>query len=149
MNIDQQAPLKARKEILIEVPANKVWSLLTDINHWPEWQSAVAYAEIQGNLAVGTAFRWKAMGLNISSVIRELEPEKAIVWTGKSLGMTAIHQWKLEPVGDDTRVITTESLSGWFPKMLKLLSPAFLDKSLDNSLLVLKSKAERMGDKVL
>jgi|WetSurMetagenome_2_1015567.scaffolds.fasta_scaffold327637_1 hypothetical protein len=62
MNIDQHATLKAREEILIEAPIPIVWSILTDNNRWPEWQSAVALADMQGDLAVGTSLKWKAMG---------------------------------------------------------------------------------------
>ena len=143
MNIDQQAPLRARKEININAPVEKVWATLIDINHWSDWQPTVASAELEGNLATGATFKWKAMGLNIASMIQELEPQKAIAWAGKSLGMNAVHMWNFEPVDHHTRVTTTESLSGWFPKILKFFDPAFLDKSLAGSLQVLKAEAER------
>lgn len=143
MNIDQKAPLAARSEIVIAAPLEKVWALQTDINRWPEWQPEISSAHLEGDLAAGTVFRWKAMGMGIVSTLQEVQPRQRISWTGKSLGMSAIHCWTFEAQGDSTRVITEESLSGWFPRLLKLLTPAFLDKSLAKSLHTLKAQAEK------
>ncbi len=143
MNIDQHAPLSARKEIVIAAPRERVWAVLTKIERWPEWQPDVSSAKLEGGLAPGTIFRWKAKGLNITSTIQELEPERRISWTGNSIGMQAIHIWALEPADTGTRVITEESLSGWFPRILKIFDPKFLEKSLIDSLQVLKAQAER------
>lgn len=146
MEIDKNAPLSARKTCVIDVSVGTVWSLLTDIEDWPAWQSDISSAKLDGDLKVGTQFFWKAKGLNINSTIKVLNPHVQIGWTGKSLGMNAIHLWnfkKLEP--SKTQVITEESLAGWFPKTIKIVDPLFLEKSLTNSLEVLKNTAEKRG----
>jgi len=112
MNIDHNAPLRAKKEIQVAAPREQVWSLLTDIDRWPEWQPNVSSAKLEGDLAVGTTFRWKANELGIKSTIQELEHGRNIGWTGTSLGMKAIHLWTLKTHGNGTRIITEESLSG-------------------------------------
>jgi len=143
MNIDQSAPLKARKEVVVAAPLTKVWTVLTEIDSWSEWQPDVSFAKLEGKLAVGAIFRWKAKGLDITSTVQQLEPRRRISWTGRSIGMKAIHIWILKPQDNDTRVITEESLSGWFPQILKIFDRTFLEKSLIRSLQVLKSQAER------
>jgi uncharacterized protein YndB with AHSA1/START domain len=143
MEIDQSAPLKAKKEIDISVPIEKVWNLLTTIDDWPSWQPDVTSAKIEGELAAGTNFKWKAKAVNITSTIREFENWSCIGWTGNSIGMKAIHHWTMEPQGGLTHVITEESLSGWFPALLKVFDPNFLDKSLIRSLQVLKLESEK------
>ena len=143
MNIDHNAPLSAKKDIFISAPLEKVWSKLTEIDQWSEWQPDVTSSKLDGRLAVGTLFHWKAKGLGITSEIRELEPLHRISWTGNSLGMQAIHIWVLENQSNGTHVVTEESLSGWFPQILKIFDPKFLEKSLLGSLQVLKSQAER------
>ena len=135
--------MTARREILIAAPLEKVWAVQTDIDRWPEWQADVSSAKLEGNLEVGTIFRWKAKGLSITSTIQELEPGRRIAWTGSSIGMKAVHIWIFEPRDTGTRVITEESLSGWFPRILKIFDPTFLEKSLTGSLQVLKSQTER------
>ncbi|MEJ5202006.1 MAG: SRPBCC family protein [Anaerolineales bacterium] len=142
MNIDYNAPLHAEKDILISAPLEKVWSEITKIDQWPKWQPDVTAAKLDGELATGTMFYWKAKGLNITSTIRILEPMQSIGWTGKSLGMQAIHIWTFEKREDSVYVKTEESLSGWFPRILKLFDSKFLEKSLQNSLQVLKAHVE-------
>jgi len=143
MNIDLTAPLTAHKEITIDAPLARVWKIQTDIENWPEWQPGVTSAKLEGELAVGTVFRWKAAGLNITSTIQVLEPQRQIGWTGNSLGMRAVHMWRFEPQGDSTHVITEESLSGWLARLLRLFSPEFLDNSMERSLQVLKKHVEQ------
>jgi uncharacterized protein YndB with AHSA1/START domain len=143
MHIDQHAPMTAHRETFIAAPVETVWAVVTDIDRWPEWQSDVTSAKLEGNLAVGATFRWKAKGLSINSTIQELEPGRRIGWTGDAIGMRAIHLWTFEPQEDGTQVITEESLSGWFPRILKLFDPTFLEKSLVGSLQVLKIQTEQ------
>jgi uncharacterized protein YndB with AHSA1/START domain len=142
MKIDYNAPLHAEKDILISAPLEKVWSEITQIDQWSNWQPDVTTSKLDGVLATGTMFYWKAKGLNITSTIQILEPMQSIGWTGKSLGMQAIHIWTFEKRKDSVYVKTEESLSGWFPRVLKLFDPKFLEKSLQNSLQVLKAHVE-------
>lgn len=141
-SIDTKAPLTARKEILIEAPIEKVWARQTDIDGWPAWQPDITAAKLEGPLVTGSLFRWKAKGLNIVSTLHTVEPQHKIGWTGVSLGMYAIHNWTFEAHGDTTRVISEESLSGWLTRLLKLLDPKFLEKSLEASLQTLKNRVE-------
>lgn len=142
MKIDSDAPLKTQKEIQISGSIEHVWSALTDIDRWADWQPDVTFSKLDGKLEKGTVFRWKAKGLNISSVIQMLEPIQSIGWTGSSFGMKAIHIWSLDQRNDVTHVKTEESLSGWLPRILRLFDPEFLEKSLIASLQVLKTFVE-------
>lgn len=143
MKIERDAPLTGHKETVINAPVETVWAVQTDIERWPEWNPDVSIVALEGGLAAGSTFRWKASGLNIVSTIQELEPQRRIGWTGVSLGMRAIHIWTFEPQGGGTRVTTEESLSGWMPRLIKLISPRFLEQSLEKSLQILKVRAER------
>lgn len=143
MVIDSTASLTAKKEMIINAPVERIWKIQSDINNWPKWQKDVSYARLQGRLAKGTVFKWKAMGMNITSELQEVNNNKEIGWSGKSIGMNAVHNWKFEKQGNKTKVITEESLSGWFPRIIKLFKPDFLEKSLLKSLQTLKHQAEK------
>jgi len=142
MNIDTNAPVFARKEIVIHAPVEKVWELQTDIENWNRWQPDITSAKLEGALEADTIFRWKAKGLNIVSTLHTVIPLKQIGWTGLSLGMFAIHNWMFEARGKTTLVVTEESLSGWLTRLMILLDPRFLEKSLETSLNNLKFVAE-------
>jgi hypothetical protein len=143
MNIDKNAPLVGKKEVIINASLEKVWKIQTDINGWPSWQKNVSEARLKGELKKGTKFFWKAMGMKITSILEEVEPKKKIGWSGKSLGMSAVHIWYFEKEGNNTRVVTEEFLSGIFPKIIKLFKPNFLEQSLENSLEELKKTSEK------
>lgn len=142
MNIDTNAPVFARKEILIHAPVKMVWQIQTDIENWSKWQPDITSTKLEGTLAAGTTFRWKAKGLNIVSTLHTVKPHQQIGWTGISLGMFAIHNWTFEARGETTLVNTEESLSGWLTRLMKLLDPNFLEKSLEASLQILKKRSE-------
>jgi uncharacterized membrane protein len=144
MNVDRNAPLVARGEIVIDAPLEVVWNLQTDFQAWPEWQANISWVTMDGNLAPGTIFRWKASGIKIVSTLQEVEPMRRISWTGVSPGMQAIHIWNFEPGDGGVRVVTEESLSGWFARLLKLFDRQFLEKSLSESLQTLKRTAENL-----
>ena len=142
MNIDTNAPVFARREIIIEAPIEKVWNIQTGIDRWSEWQPDVTSAKLDGDLKAGTIFRWKAKGLSIVSTLHTVEPNRRIGWTGNSLGMSAIHNWTFEAQGNVTRVVTEESLNGWLTRLMKLFDPHFLEKSLETSLKILRGQVE-------
>jgi uncharacterized protein YndB with AHSA1/START domain len=144
ITIDSKAPLQARKQIVINTPVEKVWALETDINHWSTWQPGVSVAMLEGPLQAGTVFRWRAMGLRITSRLQEVEPPRRISWTGDSIGSKAIHVWDFEAREDGTTLVTcAESLSGWFASLVSKFQPRFLEKDMEKSLQVLKVQAEK------
>ncbi len=145
MHIDQSAPLVAHGSILINAKLDRVWRLQTNINYWSEWQPDVVAAQLQGKLAVGAVFHWRASGVNITSRIDELVPRQRVSWTGDSLGMHAIHNWEFEQRDDGILVRTEESISGWLAQIIGLFLPHYLDKALDQSLQTLRDAAELRG----
>lgn len=142
MDINTNAPVFARKEIIINAPIEKVWQIQSNLEAWPEWQPDITSIQLDGGFKVGATFRWKAQGLTIQSRIHTLQADRRIGWTGTALGMYAIHNWAFEPHGEATLAMTEESLSGWLTRLMKLFDPHFLDKSLEATLRRLKNKSE-------
>ena len=145
MLTDDKAPLQGRAETIINAPIEQVWQILTDFAAWPQWQPGVTQAALEGSVQVGSVLHGKASGLGIISTLREVEACHKISWTGDSLGMHAIHNWIMEPVGGSTRVITEESISGWFARLLKLSNRNYMQASLNKSLEVLKKRSEAIA----
>jgi uncharacterized protein YndB with AHSA1/START domain len=112
--IQIDAPIKASVEVVIQAPVEKVWNLLTGVNDWPKWQTAIKEAHIDGPVASGTTFLWSAGSARIHSKLALVVPNAQLAWTGKAWTASAIHVWKLERLpGDRTRVSTDESMSGF------------------------------------
>lgn len=142
MNIDENAPVIAREEILIDAPLESIWSLHTDISSWSEGLPNIDASMIEGPLEVGTVFRWQTYGLSIESTIQEIDPPRRIVWSGPAQGITAIHLWTMTPSEDGVLVHTEESWDGDPVRAQPKDMQQALDSSLRAWLQSLKKKAE-------
>jgi uncharacterized protein YndB with AHSA1/START domain len=142
MNIDQSAPVTAIATITVGAAPELIWDLLADINRWPEWNSAVTAASLSGPVAIGARFRWKAGPARLVSEIRTVDRPRQIGWTGRSMGMSAVHVWRLERHGSGTQVHTEESWDGLPARLLRRTLHHQLQKSLEMWLGELKTAAE-------
>lgn len=140
--IHTAAPLVARDSISIQAPLARVWALLTGIDAWASWNSEIARAALQGPLAPGTAFRWKTGGAAIRSQLHTVAPMAAFGWTGKTFGMYAIHNWRLEQVGGAVVVHVEESMEGLLARLFKKSFQKNLEKGMAHWLQALKTAAE-------
>ena len=112
MDINTDAPVITRDEILISAPIQTIWDIQTDVAEWPSWQPDVDGAEADGPLAVGSVFRWQTAGLDIASTVEEIEPPRRIVWGGPAQGIVAVHVWTLDERDGGVLVQTAESWEG-------------------------------------
>jgi uncharacterized protein YndB with AHSA1/START domain len=142
MDIDENAPVITRDEILIDAPLGTVWDLHTDISSWPQWLPDIDSATMEGPLEAGTVFRWQTFGLSIESTIQEVDPPRRIAWSGPAQGIVAVHVWTMTPTEDGVRVHTEESWDGDPVRA----QPEEMQRALDDSLRAwlqnLKHKAE-------
>ena len=99
--------------------------------------------DLQGGIAEGTQFRWKAGPGTITSTIRRVEAPRLIAWTGKTLGINAMHEYHLEPRDGKTFVRTEESYEGLVARLLRRSLQKTLDTALEEGLRHLKAEAER------
>jgi uncharacterized protein YndB with AHSA1/START domain len=143
IEINEKAPAVSRQNIFIQASIEKVWSVLTSINEWPSWQSAVKEATLKGTLAEGTAFVWKAGGLTFHSKVHTCDQYHSFGWTGKTIGAQAIHNWKFETKEDGVLVSVEESLQGFFASLMKKKFQKNLADGMAKNLNELKAASEK------
>ena len=141
--IDRQAPVVGASELEIPAAPEAVWKVLTDFERWPSWNPDVKSMSMQGPLAVGSEFEWRAGPGTITSTIQRVEPPRLIAWTGRTLGIRAIHFWWLEPRDAGTFVRTEESYDGLVARVLRRPLQKTLDRALEDGLRHLKAEVER------
>ena len=130
-------------EIEIAAPPELVWDVLTAIDRWPSWNPQVKSMDMQGGIAEGSQFRWKAGPGTITSTIRRVEPPRLIAWTGKTFSIDAIHVYRLEARDGKTFVRTKESYEGLVARLFRGPLQKTLDAALEEGLGHLKAEAER------
>jgi hypothetical protein len=139
----KKTPVKASSRITIEAGAEIVWHILTDFAHWDQWNPDVANIAVEGPVGNGSTFRCRAGTARITSTNQKVEPRRLIKWIGRSIGIRAVHVWKLEPRNGRTLVETGESWSGIFAKHSSKKMHLILRRYLDRGLQHLKVEAER------
>ncbi|HWN22464.1 MAG TPA: SRPBCC family protein [Gaiellaceae bacterium] len=143
MEINTDAPAVARGKIEVAAPPEVVWAVLTGIADWPSWNPDVKSATLDGPLAAGTQFRWKAGPGTITSTLRSVEPPRRIEWTGTTVGIKAIHVHQFEQQGEKTIVRSAESWDGLPVRLLRGSMAKTLQKAVDSGLRHLRAEAER------
>jgi uncharacterized protein YndB with AHSA1/START domain len=142
---NREAPVVGRTELEISAPPEHVWAVLTDFDEWPAWNADVKSMQFNGSVAPGSEFRWKAGPGTITSRIERVEPPLLIAWTGKTLGIQAIHLWTLNPQNRSTLVQTEESYDGLVARILRRSLQKTLDRALERGLRCLKAEVERQS----
>lgn len=142
MDVKRDAPVLAAGEIEIASEPDAVWDVLTDFAAWPSWNPDVKSMAFEGGLAEGAEFRWKAGPGTITSTIRRVERPLLIGWTGKTLGMSAVHVYRLERRDGGTLVTTEESFDGPIARLARRPLRRMLTTSLEAGLRALKTRVE-------
>jgi uncharacterized protein YndB with AHSA1/START domain len=145
MNVptNPNAPVKVSKSIVINARPDRLWALLTDINHWADWQTDITKPQLNGPLQPGSTFDWKTGGAAIHSTLHTVEPNKQFGWTGKTFGMYAIHNWTLTEVQGGTKVTVDETMAGFLAGLLKTSFNKNLATGMQRWLELLKTESEK------
>lgn len=141
--INTRAPIVLHGEVEIEANPALVWRLLSRIEGWPSWNPEVGAASLAGELAEGTPFRWKAGSSTLESRLLSVVAPEEIAWTGKSMGLSVIHVYRLEAQGDKTVVRTDESVEGLPARLFPGAIKRRMVNAIDVGLKGLKAEAER------
>jgi uncharacterized membrane protein len=88
----------------IDAPAQLVWKVFSDVEHWPEWTASVTslVGRDGANLAVGKRFSIKQPGMSkLNWKVTEIEPGTSWTWVQRSPGVnvTARHYVSARPGG--------------------------------------------------
>lgn len=111
--INENASLRDKQAIIINAKIERVWETLLRINEWPQWHDKIGSVAIE-EVAEGASFEWKINNTKIKTTLRKITKHELIAWTGKFMGIKAIHTWKFEETeGNQTIVSTEESMEGF------------------------------------
>jgi uncharacterized protein YndB with AHSA1/START domain len=138
-----EAPVRSRREVQIAALPEVVWDVLTGFEQWPDWNPDVKSMSLEGPVAPGSEFRWKAGPGTIVSTLEQVDRPSYLRWRGRTLSIKAMHEWWFEPSNGGTRVETEESFSGFLARLFRGSLQKTLDDSTESGLAHLKRESER------
>jgi hypothetical protein len=140
---NRNAPVFSESRIEVSASAEELWDLLADIRRWPTWNPDVKEVSLQGEVAEGMVFRWKAVPGTITSTLRLVDRPRALGWTGRTFGIDAIHVWRFDRHGETTIASMEESFDGLTARLFRRRLQKQLDATTEVGLQNLKAAAER------
>lgn len=120
-----------RTEIEIDAPPDRVWTVLTDFERFPDWNPFVT--RVEGDPRVGETLKIEVQlpgsrRLNFTPIVLRAEPGRELTWVGTMpLGaFRGEHFHRIEAAGDSRiRFVHGEHFSGWMVGLVwRLYGPA-------------------------
>jgi hypothetical protein len=119
--------MACRVALNIQAPAARIWSLLTDANGFPRWNSTVT--RIEGQIREGERLRIHVPGTDrtFTPRVSGVVPDERMTWTGGfSPVFKGVRTFELTPCNDgSTEFVMEERFSGLMLPFVKGSMPDF------------------------
>lgn len=137
-----------RTEIQISAPIDKVWQVLTDFDHWKDWNPMVNQAS--GNASVGSKLTITMGGEDCKEMtyqpqVLEVNPPKSFRWRATMMAgflFTNDRVFELKEKNGGTEFINSEEFSGLMVPMFWKKMNQFVVPILEKMNKALKDKLE-------
>jgi len=112
------ADMRFESGIDISAPAEKVWSLIDELEEWPQWMPSIKKIErvSKGPLTTGSQLsvtvKVSRLTVTLLMTIIEFVPERTVVMQGKALGTSLTRFYTLKPLDSKTKVTIGGDVSG-------------------------------------
>jgi uncharacterized protein YndB with AHSA1/START domain len=90
---------KFEREVEIDAPVEKVWEVITDPNHWPQWFPGVDSVSNVTSVGEGGRFEWADEGRTGQGVIVSMEPMRRLKIVTQMGDDKDAHEFSLRPSG--------------------------------------------------
>jgi hypothetical protein len=92
----KEAPLLVGPDIIVAVPVANAWALLSDVDHWSDWNSRVSGVTHTATVAEGAAFSYKDGGKEVDATVVTLKDQAELAWEGAAMGSHVRLHWTLK-----------------------------------------------------
>jgi uncharacterized protein YndB with AHSA1/START domain len=129
----------------IQAPPERVWEVLKNIEHWPEWTPSMINIERldAGPLTINSRARVRQPRL-LPAVwqVTELIPPRSFTWITRSPGVHITAGQVIEPVADGSRVTLSVDFSGLLAPVIARLTRSLTERYMGLEAIALKRRSE-------
>lgn len=129
----------------IDVPVERVWAAIIDVERWHEWTASITSAEKleAGDLKVGSRVRVKQPKLPPTVwTVTALEPGRSFEWQATGPGSKTVAWHRVEPEGDGAKATLGIDQQGIFFKLMGWYFNKMTREYVDMELAGLKQRSE-------
>lgn len=129
----------------IAAPADRVWSVLSDVERWPEWTASVRSVELlDGTLAVGNRVRIRQPRFpTVVWEVTEVVPNRSFTWRSRGPGADALGSHTVIDNGDRSTAVLSISQTGVLGTLVALLSRPLTKRYVALEAAGLKQRSEQ------
>jgi uncharacterized membrane protein len=133
------------KTVDIDAPPEKVFSVLCDVEHWPEWTPTMNSVQRldKGPLAVGSSAQVRQPKLRPAVwQVTEFEDNRNFTWTTRAPGLRMKAGHLVEPRGSGSRVALSFEMSGLIAPLVSRLYGGLIEQYVAAETQGLKKRSE-------
>jgi len=90
---------KFEREVEIDAPIEKVWQVMVNPDHWPQWFPGVKSVSSVTSIREGSSFEWTDEGRTGTGTVVKMEPMKHLEIITQMGDDKDAHVFKLRPSG--------------------------------------------------
>ena len=134
--------------IHVAAPADRVFGVYSDVEHWPDWTPSVTSVERldQGPLLVGSRARVRQPRLPVAVwEVTDVVPGRSFTWVAHGPGIVSTGKHEVVPArgeGGDVQVTASLEQAGLLGPLVGLLTKRLTDRYLQMELRGLKAHCE-------
>jgi len=138
-----------RFEVSIEIdrPPDTVWSILTDLERWPEWTASVTGIERLDRAAFGMGSRVRIRQPKLKTMVwevSEFQRGRLFSWHARSIGISVVASHEVRRAGHGSSVTLRVDQEGWLSPLLKLFLGPLAQKYVEMEAQGLKKRCEEL-----
>lgn len=116
--------MRNETSISIDAPLERVWSVMTDVERWPEWTESMSKVERLDGGDFGTGSRARIKQPKVPAAVWQVsafEPGRSFEWENKSPGLHSVGGHRVESDGDASKVTLWVEQNGVAEPLFRLL----------------------------
>jgi len=132
----------------IPAPPNRVWQVMSDVDHWHEWTPSITSVQrLRGApLEVGTKALVRQPKLPPALwKVTAIEPGKSFTWVSSAPGLRVVGHHAVAPTADGTRATLSLQVHGLFSGIFARMTRAITERYLAFEANGLKARSENPG----
>lgn len=117
--INRDAPIVVDRKIEIFSPPEVIWQWISRVDLWVDWHPEISSSWLIDDEAIGARFKWRKKLLGVRCEIVEIAAARRWAWRGRSWGLKAQQEFRLDGNFRSTSLSSTMILEGPTVRVLK------------------------------